>query len=110
MADVDSEPEMPPDFDSLPSSSDSDEESDDGQCSCPECPPESSDNEDIPREKNGYYWYQRRLGDTDNMNPTQFKKNFGMDEVSYNILFEEIQNDLPQGRINRATTTDIGRT
>ena len=32
MADVDSEPEMPPDFNSLPSSSDSDEESDDGQC------------------------------------------------------------------------------
>ena len=46
MADVDSEPEMPPDFNSLPSSSDSDEESDDGQC-----PPESSDNEDISREK-----------------------------------------------------------
>ena len=45
MADVDSEPEMPPNFDSLPSSSDSYEESDDGQC-----PPESSANEDIPRE------------------------------------------------------------
>ena len=54
MENVDSKPEMPPNFDSLPSSSDvtdSDKESDDGQCSCPECLPESSDNEDIPREK-----------------------------------------------------------
>ena len=31
------------------------------------------------------------------MNPTQFKKNFGMDEVPYNILYEEIEDDLPQG-------------
>ena len=95
MEELDSDPELPPNFDNLPTIDDVDEESesDDDLCSCPECSSESSD-EEIPRE---YNFYKRRLHETENMHPTQFLKNFGMSEENYNILYEELENDLPLG-------------
>ena len=95
---LDSDPKLPPNFDDLPPITDTDEESesDDDLCSCPECSSETSD-EEIPREKNEYNWYKRRLHETENMHPTQFLKNFGMSEENYNILYEELENDLPLG-------------